>query len=77
MVVGSRVGWLTIREAAEYAHCSEITIRRAIRSGKLTGHCPAGRWLFDVADLDNWIRASGTGDTGDVPVGHDAAPPET
>jgi hypothetical protein len=29
--------------------------------------------LFDLEDLDDWIRNSGQENTGDVPVGHDAA----
>jgi excisionase family DNA binding protein len=30
--------FLTLREAAAYAHCSTTTLRRAVRSGELAHH---------------------------------------
>jgi excisionase family DNA binding protein len=50
--------WLSIGEAAAYAHRSPDTISAACREGSLRGNQPKpkGKWLIHRDDLDAWIR---------------------
>lgn len=47
--------YLTIREAAEYAHVSSTTVRRAIKSGALVAGGTPGRLLILPEQVDAWI----------------------
>jgi excisionase family DNA binding protein len=50
--------WLTVAEAATYAHRSPHTIWVACRDKTLRGNQPKakGKWLIHRDDLDAWIR---------------------
>lgn len=53
--------WLTVAEAAHHARVSEISVRRWLRTGKLTPHRPDGRVrrpLVNRQELDAFIAAS-------------------
>jgi excisionase family DNA binding protein len=52
--------WLTAREAAAHAKCSEKTITREARAGRLVGYRLARRrsWRFQASDVDAWLRQS-------------------
>lgn len=52
--------WLTAAEAASYARVDRVTLRRAIKSGKLTAYrVNGGRNVrFRQQDLDAWLLAS-------------------
>jgi excisionase family DNA binding protein len=56
--------WLTLREAAEYARCSTITLTREIRAGRLRAYRLATRrsWRLQTADVDRWISGNSSGD---------------
>jgi len=47
--------YLTIKEAAELAHCEHRTIRRAIRSRQLDA-VYSSRWLIARVDFEDWLR---------------------
>jgi excisionase family DNA binding protein len=67
-------GWLTLREAAEYARCSTVTIRREVRAGRLRAFRLAGRrtWRLRATDVDRWIL----GGSADEPVVYTAPRPD-
>jgi excisionase family DNA binding protein len=52
--------WLTPAEAATYARVNVVTLRRAVRAGKLIAFkVNAGRNLrFRRSDLDAWLASS-------------------
>lgn len=47
--------YLTMREAAAYAHVSYRTIRRAVKSGALVAGGTPGRRLILPEQIDAWI----------------------
>jgi excisionase family DNA binding protein len=48
--------WLTFREAAAYTKYAQITLRRAIRGGKLRVFRNGRKQVrFRLADLDAWV----------------------
>jgi excisionase family DNA binding protein len=52
--------FLTLREAAEYANCSTVTLRRAIRARQLAHHRfgfseTRGKIFVKVSDLQGFI----------------------
>ena len=49
---------LTIKEAAELARCSAVTIRRAIHAGKLPAYKPGKQILIEEKDFRAWFRSS-------------------
>jgi excisionase family DNA binding protein len=53
-------GWLTLREAADYARCSTVTLTREVRAGRLRAYRLATRrvWRLQAADIDRWIADS-------------------
>lgn len=56
----SAKAFLTIREAAAYANCSTMTIRRAVRRGELTHHRfgiseTKGKIFIRATDMENFI----------------------
>jgi excisionase family DNA binding protein len=52
--------WLTPREAAAYARCDVVTLRRAVRRGALQAFRVNGgrRVRFRVEDLDRWLSSA-------------------
>ncbi len=46
-------GWLTVKEAAKRAHCSESTIKRRISEGKLPAIRNGRKYLVRAEDVDN------------------------
>ena len=48
--------FLSCAEAAEKAHCSELTIKRAIRSGELKAYRPGKGYAIEEDDLTRWIK---------------------
>jgi excisionase family DNA binding protein len=54
--------WLTLKEAAEYARCSTVTLTREIRAEHLRAYRLASRRSFRLqrTDIDRWI-AGGSG----------------
>jgi excisionase family DNA binding protein len=63
--------WGTLKEAAEYARCSTVTLRREIQAGRLRAYRLATRrvWRLRLSDVDRWIA----GGSGDEPVPYVAA----
>lgn len=49
--------YLTLAEATERVPVSITTLRRAIKSGALTGFKRAGKLLIRREDLDAWVEA--------------------
>lgn len=49
---------LTLREAAAFLRCSCRSIQRRVREpkSKLPAVKIGGKWLFDSADLQNWLE---------------------
>ena len=57
MMAKDTAEYLTVEEAAVRAHVSSITIRRAIRDGKLRYRAERGRTrLLAATDVDTWVR---------------------
>jgi excisionase family DNA binding protein len=51
--------WATLSEASEYLHMSERTMYRLRGRGVIPSHNPTGgHVLFDLDELDAWVRAS-------------------
>jgi excisionase family DNA binding protein len=52
--------WLTAKLAAERAHVKEVTLRRAVKAGRLKVFPLNGgrRIRFRAADLDAWLSAA-------------------
>ena len=47
--------FLTTKEAAAAANCSELTIKRAIQSGQLRAYRPGRGYSIDPVDLENYV----------------------
>ena len=58
--------YLTAPAAAAYLNMTARTLRELAKKGTLRGSKPAGRWLFDVADLDDYV--TGGANTTDAPT---------
>lgn len=57
MLTQEETEYLTVEEAAVRAHVSSITIRRAIRDGKLRYRAERGKTrLLRGSDVDEWAR---------------------
>ncbi len=52
--------WLTAKEAAQYARVDPVTLRRAVKAGRLQAFRVNGgtRVRFRAADIDHWLAAS-------------------
>ena len=48
--------FLTCKEAAVAASCSELTIKRAVQAGQLTAYRPGRSYQIDENDLVDWIK---------------------
>lgn len=48
--------FLTCKEAAALASCSELTIKRAVQAGQLTAYRPGRSYKIDENDLVAWIK---------------------
>jgi excisionase family DNA binding protein len=53
--------FMTCKEAANVAACSELTIKRAVRAGDLTAYRPGRTYQIDKADLLDWIKSKRVG----------------
>lgn len=53
----SETTYLTPEEAAQLAHCSTKTIRRAIASGRLRAFRPTTRLLLAESDVRAWVES--------------------
>jgi excisionase family DNA binding protein len=51
--------WLTPQQAAEYAKCDPVTLRRAVQRGLLIAYRINGgrRVRYRAEDLDQWLYA--------------------
>lgn len=49
--------FLSCDEAAAVAHCSELTIKRAIRSGELKAYRPGRAYAIDAEELTRWVKS--------------------
>lgn len=60
--------WLTVAEAAEYLRCGERAIRTHMANDAIPHTVFAGKALFHVDRLDDWLFSMerGTGETGQV-----------
>ena len=57
MLTQERIEYLTVEEAAVRAKVSSITIRRAIRDGKLQYRAEQGKTkLLRASEVDEWAR---------------------
>jgi len=50
--------WLTIEEASEYLGISKTVLYSLARQGKIPNNKVGKKWLFDIKQLDSWVRAS-------------------
>jgi excisionase family DNA binding protein len=52
------IEWETTAQVAERTNRHEVTVRRAVNSGKLHGHQtgPGGRWQFNPLAVDAWVE---------------------
>lgn len=50
--------WFSTDQAAEYAECHPVTVRKALQAGELVGgqRKTKGRWRIHKDDLDTWLR---------------------
>ena len=48
--------WLSVAQAAERIGLTPTTVYSLARAGRIPYYKPAGRLLFDGADLDAWIE---------------------
>lgn len=48
--------FLSCEEAAKIAHCSELTIKRAVRSGALIAYKPGKGFAITPDDLTAWVK---------------------
>ena len=48
---------LTVSELAVKARCKPVTVRRAIKAGRLRAFRPAGKDIIKVTDAVAWIEA--------------------
>ena len=51
-------GFLTLRQAADFAHVGESTLRRKIKEGDLNAYRPGKHLLIDPKDLEKFIKKS-------------------
>ena len=56
MEVCNLSNFLSCAQAAEAAHCSELTIKRAVRSGELKAYRPGKGYAIEEDDLTRWIK---------------------
>lgn len=49
--------FLSCAQAAEAAHCSELTIKRAVRSGELKAYRPGRAYAIDEDELTSWVKS--------------------
>jgi excisionase family DNA binding protein len=56
MEVYSLPKFLTCKEAAAAASCSELTIKRAVQAGQLIAYRPGRSYQIDENDLIAWIK---------------------
>lgn len=49
--------FLSCAEAAQVAHCSEMTIKRAVKSGELKAYRPGKGYAIESDDLIRWIKS--------------------
>ncbi len=52
-------GYFTIQETADYLKVSTKTVRRYIKERGLPANKPAGIYLINREQLENWIRQNG------------------
>ncbi len=54
--------WLTLKQAASYGKCSDSTIRRAVKRGRLIAYRVGGGSSIRIHlnDFDSWLRQSPT-----------------
>jgi excisionase family DNA binding protein len=59
--VASEDGWLTTRQAAEYAGCSVNALHRAMAAEEVgfEQSCPGGQAWFKRSAIDAWRRSDG------------------
>lgn len=54
-----RAEFLTLREAAAYAHCSTLTLRRAVYAGELAHHrlglSEKGKIFIRISDMEKYL----------------------
>lgn len=54
-----RTEFLTLREAAAFAHCSTLTLRRAVYAGELAHHrlglSERGKIFIRISDLEKYL----------------------
>lgn len=50
--------FLTLKEAAELARCSTMTLRRAIHAAQLQAYKPARILLIKETDILHWINSN-------------------
>jgi len=50
---------MTLRQVADYLHCSYNTARRLAKHGKIPGFAMGGSWRFLKSEVDQWIAKGG------------------
>lgn len=50
--------WLQVEEAATYLGLGKTALYALIREGRIPASKVAGKWVFEKASLDDWVRAS-------------------
>ncbi len=52
-------GWLNVVQAAEHLSCPKSRLYALVSAGRVPHHKDGSRTLFDVGELDAWVRAGG------------------
>lgn len=47
---------MTVKELADFIKISEITIKRALKSGELKGFKVAGNWRIERESVLEWVK---------------------
>lgn len=54
--VQKKIQYLTLKEAADYAHVSPRHIQEEVTRKNLRAYKPGKLLLFDIEDLNKWIK---------------------
>jgi excisionase family DNA binding protein len=57
VLAGAAQRWLTVKEAAGYTGRSVKSIHYLLSLDRIPAHKVEGRWRFNAAELDEWMRA--------------------
>ena len=53
--------FITLKQAASLLHCSELSVRRMVKTRKLASRFIAGKYLIDIKDIEAFIQGGKSG----------------